>query len=281
MLLSTGKILKGKKGSYQLLEVLKVSTVFKAQSLHINAVRIPPIFLLDVVENEREFENDNVQSNTASKSESESESHFYLIFEWMENDLKSIPSSQFRTGSLPKIVAKSVLEALALIQEKFKAIHTDVNPNNIFLSNIREQEPVVKLGDLGNSMYGVFYLAHWLCGTPIFGPKDKMVQGLTEAWCIAKIQRLVRPVQAPINPDYEDEFLVANHLETTIFIHPDTNLKTRFIKKGPLREELGRLQNPKVPSELMDFIEYLLVVDHRKRPTASEALLHPYLQSAW
>lgn len=86
-----------------------------------------------MVENEREFENDNVQSNTAS-------------------------SSQFRTGSLPKIVAKSVLEALALIQEKFKAIHTDVNPNNIFLSNIREQEPVVKLGDLGNSMYGVFYV---------------------------------------------------------------------------------------------------------------------------
>lgn len=206
-------------------------------------------------------------------------------------------------------MAKSVLEALALIQEKFKAIHTDVNPNNIFLSNIREQEPVVKLGDLGNSYDKIrlqsletrapevwrglgcwpasdvwslgVTLAHWLCGTPIFGPKDKMVQGLTEAWCIAKIQRLVRPVQAPINPDYEDEFLVANHLETTIFIHPDTNLKTRFIKKGPLREELGRLQNPKVPSELMDFIEYLLVVDHRKRPTASEALLHPYLQSAW
>ncbi|KAF7866775.1 hypothetical protein EAF04_005617 [Stromatinia cepivora] len=343
MTLSIGQILKGNKGSYQLLEVLKASTVFKAQSLPINAVRIRPTFtvvksafgdqkialnrerdnykldaiassryfrrLIDVVEDEKE--NGDVQSNRIS--ESESESHFYLIFEWMESDLRSVPSSQFRTGSLPKIVAKSVLEALALMQEKFKAIHTDVNPNNIFLSGIREPEPVAKLGDLGNMLVEGYdkirlqsletrapevwrglgcwpasdvwslgvTLAHWLSGTPIFGPKDKMVEGLTEAWCVAKIQRLVGPVEAPVNPDYEDEFLVADHLETTSFIHPDTNLKTRFIKNDTLREELGRLQDPNVPSELIDFIEYLLVVDHLKRPAASEALQHPYLQSTW
>ncbi|CAD6441363.1 42af014d-f82e-49a6-9a4e-116853ca4dfa [Sclerotinia trifoliorum] len=249
----------------------------------------------------------------ASESENESESNFYLFFEWVENDLKSVPSSQFRTGHLPKIVAKSVLEALALIQEKFKAIHIDVNPNNIFLSSIREPEPVVKLGDLGNMLVEGYdkirlqsletrapevwrgldcwpasdvwslgvTLAHWLSGTTIFGPKDKMVQGLTEAWCIAKIQRLVGPVEAPINPDYEDEFLITNHLETTTFIHPDTNLETQFIKKGTLREELERLQDPKVPSDLINFIEYVLVVDYRKRPTASEALRHPYLQFTW
>ena len=37
----------------------------------------------------------------------------------------------------------------------------------------------------------------------------KIVQGLTEAWCIAKIRRLVGPLGPPIDkPDYEEEFQV-------------------------------------------------------------------------
>lgn len=105
-----------------------------------------------------------------------------------------------------------------------------------------------------------------------------MVEGLTEAWCVAKIRRLVGPLGPPVNPEYEDDFWVGEHLETTTFMHPDTNLETQFIKVGTLRQELERLPGPRVSSELIDFIEYLLVVDHTKRPTASEALQHRYLQ---
>ena len=121
-------------------------------------------------------------------------------------------------------------------------------------------------------------LAHWLSGSPIFGAKDTIVKGHTEAWCIAKIRRLVGPLDPPVNPEYEEEFLVAENLESTTFKHPDTNLETPFIKIGTLRQELKRLPGPKVSSELIDFIEYLIVVDHTKRPTALEALQHPYLQ---
>jgi serine/threonine protein kinase len=122
-------------------------------------------------------------------------------------------------------------------------------------------------------------LAHWLSPSIIFGAKDKIVQGLNEAWCIAKIQRLVGPLDPPVNPDYEEEFLVAEQLESTTFEHPDTKLETKFIKVGTLRQELEQMPGPKVAPELIDFIEYLLVVDHMKRPTAWEALQHPYLQS--
>jgi serine/threonine protein kinase len=123
-------------------------------------------------------------------------------------------------------------------------------------------------------------LAHWLSPCIIFGAKDKFVQGLTEAWCIAKIQRLIGPLGPPVNnTTYVDEFLIAEHLESTTFEHPDTNLETQFITVGTLRQELERLPGPKVSPELLDFIEYLLVVDHTKRPTALEALQHPYLQS--
>lgn len=43
-------------------------------------------------------------------------------------------------------------------------------------------------------------------------------------------------------------------------------------------KELERLPGPKVSPELIDFFLYLLVIDHTKRPTALEALQHPYLQ---
>ena len=123
-------------------------------------------------------------------------------------------------------------------------------------------------------------LVHWLSPSIIFGPKDKIVEGLTEAWCLAKIRRLIGPLNPPINnSDYQEEFLLAEHLESTSFEHPDTKLETQFIKVGTLRQELKRLPGPKVSPELIDFLEHLLVVDHTKRPAASEALQHRYLQS--
>jgi serine/threonine protein kinase len=123
-------------------------------------------------------------------------------------------------------------------------------------------------------------LAHWLSPSVIFGTKDKVVQGLNEAWCIAKIRRLIGPLDPPVNnPDYEEEFLVAEHIESTTFQHPDTRLETKFIKVGTLREELENLPGPKVSPELIDFIQYLLLVNHTKRPAAMEALQHPFLQS--
>lgn len=121
-------------------------------------------------------------------------------------------------------------------------------------------------------------LAHWLAGYPIFGAKDKIIEGLAEAWCIAKIRRLVGPLSPPVdNTSYQEEFLVAEHLETNSFIHPDTKLETPFIRVGKLRDELERLPGPKICAELLDFIEYLLILDQDKRPEALEALQHPYL----
>ncbi len=73
--------------------------------------------------------------------------------------------------------------------------------------------------------------------------------------------------------------MVAEHLESTTFEHPDTNLETRFVKVGNLRQELENLPGPKVSPQLIDFIQYLLLVNHAKRPSAMEALQHPFLQS--
>lgn len=48
-----------------------------------------------------------------------------MVFEWMEHDLRAVPSDQFRQNSdLPKVIAKSVLSALALLKSEYGAIHT-------------------------------------------------------------------------------------------------------------------------------------------------------------
>ena len=70
--------------------------------------------------------------------------------EWMDKNLCQLPSKPFRPGSsLPQVVARFVLEALAVF-DGYDKDHTNVNPNNMFLSDVDSPSPVVKLGDLGN-----------------------------------------------------------------------------------------------------------------------------------
>ncbi|KAL9123604.1 MAG: hypothetical protein Q9217_006979 [Psora testacea] len=233
-----------------------------------------------------------------------------LVFEWMEHVLWNVPAEPYREKSvLPKMIARSVLEALDIFASA-NAIHTDVNPNNIFLSNIDSASPVVKLGDLGNLMREGFNkyriqpigcrapevwrglgcwpssdiwslgvtLAHWLGHKAFFGISDKVVEGLTESWCIAKIDRLIGPLGPPVqNPEYESEFRMAGELSMGTYIHPEIDGPVPYIDVSTLRQELESLSSPKVDPRLLDFIDSLLIVDHTKRPTAAEALKHPYL----
>jgi hypothetical protein len=60
----------------------------------------------------------------------------------------------------------------------------------------------------------VLQLTHWLLGKLIFGASDKIIEGHTEAWCIAKIERLVGPLGHFTGPnDINDEFDVAAYLK--------------------------------------------------------------------
>jgi hypothetical protein len=51
----------------------------------------------------------------------------------------------------------------------------------------------------------------------------------------------------------------------------------KLIKVGTLRQELQSFSDPSVLTQLLDFIDYLLVIDIAKRPTAADALQYPYL----
>lgn len=123
-------------------------------------------------------------------------------------------------------------------------------------------------------------LAHWLGHKTIFGVGDEDVGDVAESWCIAKIDRLIGPLGPPVqNPEYESEFHLATELSTGTYIHPDIDGPAAFMNVATLRQELEYLPGPKVDPGLLDFIDFLLVVDHTKRPTVAEALKHPYLNS--
>ena len=62
-------------------------------------------------------------------------------------------------------------------------------------------------------------------------------------------------------------------------MHPQTGLDERFIKVGTIRQELEKVEGP-IERGCIDFIESLLVVDPVKRPSAKEALQHPWLKNS-
>jgi len=120
-------------------------------------------------------------------------------------------------------------------------------------------------------------MVHWLAKRPIFGASDKVVEGLTESWCIAKLKRLVGPLKPPVNPEYMDEFEAADVLETETFQTSKMTTPRKFITSRTLRQELESLPSEYISKDCMDFIESLLIIDHTKRPSAKQALKHPFI----
>jgi serine/threonine protein kinase len=124
-------------------------------------------------------------------------------------------------------------------------------------------------------------LAHWLAGRTIFGLEDKIVEDLVEHWCIAKLMRLGGPIPSPnlSKTEIVDEFALAEYFEKESFVHPQTGVDEKFIKVGTIHQELEKVEGPIDPG-CIDFIESLLVVDPARRPSAKEALQHPWLKES-
>jgi hypothetical protein len=101
----------------------------------------------------------------------------------------------------------------------------------------------------------------------LFGPWDKVIQDHNAAWCLAKLFRIIGPIDIPENPECKDEFELAAALEVGGYMHPKTGEPTPYMSVGSLREELQKLPRDICSETCIDFIEHLLVIDPTKRPT--------------
>lgn len=120
-------------------------------------------------------------------------------------------------------------------------------------------------------------LTYKLSPLGLFGPNDKLIEGHTEAYCIAKMILLVGPLnREAVREPYKKEFELAEQLVDMDHIVGYSKL---IQKRSGWRKELELFSDPPMPQDLLDFIESLLILDPEKRPTAAEALRHPYLQS--
>lgn len=111
----------------------------------------------------------------------------------------------------------------------------------------------------------------------MFGPCLLAKEEQKNAWCIATIMRLVGSFGPPVDTAYSEEFALAEKLTTML----SPNGFMMVISWPPWREALEAIPDPPVPTDLLDFIQMLLVIDPDRRPTASEALMHPYLCKAF
>lgn len=85
------------------------------------------------------------------------------------------------------------------------------------------------------------------------------------AWAIGKIIKLIGLLERDEDPKYRLEFDLAE-----LFVEQG------LIKVGSLEEELAKVNAPK---GCVDFIYHLLTIDDKRRPTAAQALQHPWLQN--
>lgn len=113
----------------------------------------------------------------------------------------------------------------------------------------------------------------------LFGPRDKIIQDNQTAWCLSKIFRLVGCIEPPENPDFKDDFDLAEVLEGGEYLDPKTGEPKPYINVGTLREELIKLSRELCSEICIDFLEHVLVIDPEKRPTAEIALKHPFVSS--
>ncbi|WEW59406.1 hypothetical protein PRK78_004878 [Emydomyces testavorans] len=270
-------LINGRCGSYQVMKALK-TTVFQALT---------------------------VETNTPMDK--------CMVFEWMDADLWSLRARAQELGQpFLKATARSILEAVKVFSDmdgQDPVVHTelkDINPNNVLVSNVDSPKPSVKLSDLGAVIPSEGFdewrlqslatrapelwkgvlpappcdvwsvgvtLAHFLAARALFGPGDQNAHANSlpkeinqAAWAIGKIVQLVGPLERNENPKYKLEFDLAE-----LFV------KRGIIKMGSLEEELARVN---AAADCISFIRYLLTLDHKKRPTAEQALQHGWLQSS-
>eukprot|EP00200_Dunaliella_tertiolecta_P003736 CAMPEP_0202359942 /NCGR_PEP_ID=MMETSP1126-20121109/13064_1 /ASSEMBLY_ACC=CAM_ASM_000457 /TAXON_ID=3047 /ORGANISM="Dunaliella tertiolecta, Strain CCMP1320" /LENGTH=1262 /DNA_ID=CAMNT_0048953517 /DNA_START=67 /DNA_END=3855 /DNA_ORIENTATION=- len=230
--------------------------------------------------------------------------HLFLVCELLRANLYEFQKYNRESGDAPYFtnaciqrIARQVLGSLEFLHS-LGLIHSDLKPENILIKSYSRCE--VKVIDLGSSCFTTDQLSSYVQSRSYRAPE--VILGLpydqkVDIWSLGCILAELSSGQVLFQNDSLATLLA--RLEGILGPVPEWMVqKGRYASRFYTRSGQLYERNPatdryemlipkrttlshRVPDAhkgLVDFISYLLLVDPHKRPTASEALQHPFMQ---
>lgn len=229
--------------------------------------------------------------------------HLFIVCELLKANLYEFNKFNRESGgevyfTMPRIqsIAIQCLEALQFLHN-LGLIHCDLKPENILVKSYSRCE--VKVIDLGSSCFETDHLCPYVQSRSYRAPEvilglpyDKRIdiwslgcilaelcsgnvlfQNESSATLLARIIGTVGPIEAEMLDMGHDTHKYFTKDYVLYEQNKDTN-RVEFLmpKKTSLRHRLSMGDEG-----FIDFVSYLLEINPKKRPTASEALQHPWL----
>ncbi|BDA40915.1 probable dual specificity tyrosine-phosphorylation-regulated kinase at C-terminar half [Coccomyxa sp. Obi] len=233
--------------------------------------------------------------------------HLFLVCELLRANLYEFQKYNRESGDapyfiLPRVqsIARQVLRSLAFLHS-LGLIHSDLKPENILIKSYSRCE--VKVIDFGSSCFTTDQLSSYvqsrsyrapevILGLP-YGQKVDvwslgcilaellsgfvLFQNDSLATLLARLEGILGPVPRALMREgrYSQRYYTRSG---ALF---DRNPRThRYEYLHPKRTSL-RKRVPEADQGCLDFLAFLLTVDPDKRPSAEEALQHPWLQCSY
>ncbi|KAL0341657.1 UNVERIFIED_CONTAM: putative serine/threonine-protein kinase dyrk2 [Sesamum calycinum] len=203
--------------------------------------------------------------------------HLLIVCELLKANLYEFHKFNRESGgevyfTMPRLQSITIqcLEALQFLHS-LGLIHCDLKPENILVKSYSRCE--VKVIDLGSSCFETDHLCSYVQSRSYRAP-EVLFQNDSPATLLARVIGIIGPIEQEMLAKGRDtyKYFTKNHM--LYERNQDTNrLEYLIPKKSSLRHRL-----PMGDQGFIDFVAHLLEVNPKKRPSASEALKHPWLQ---
>lgn len=168
------------------------------------------------------------------------------------------PEKHFSEMDAARII-RNILDAIRYIHDEKHIVHRDLKPENFLLLDKSDDSPV-KIIDFGLSRRDDFGVMRSRVGTVYYVAPEVLFDDYTnkcDIWSIGVISYILLSGHPP--------FLGSTERETL-----------QFVKDGVI--SFPTPDWDEVSQQAIEFVSHLLQRDPEARPTASEALNHPWLQ---
>mmetsp|Transcript_26782 Transcript_26782/g.49194 ORF Transcript_26782/g.49194 Transcript_26782/m.49194 type:complete len:951 (-) Transcript_26782:531-3383(-) len=218
------------------------------------------------------------------------------LYEFQKYNRESGDEPYFTNARIQKVV-KQTLKSLAFLHS-LGLVHSDLKPENILIKSYSRCE--IKVIDLGSSCFITDHLSSYVQSRAYRAPE--VILGLpydfkVDIWSLGCILAELSSGYVLFQNDSVSTLLC--RLEGILGPIPDWMLQRGrytqryYTRSGMLYERNAQSKKfqllvpkrtslrhrlPEADEGLLDFIAYLLNIDPRKRPSALEALEHPWLQ---